>query len=311
VTVENVRAFTIYLQSKETKFDNNPFILNKNGRLSTSYINGCIRPLRAFSTWLQEEGYLDENVLKPVRPPKIRKKLITILTDEEVAALLAVPDQDDPFGARNFAMLWFMLDGGFRANEVCGLTLDNARLEDGFLKVLGKGDKERFVPVGAGAQSAGLRWRDHFRPVFAQGPSDGLFLNANGQPLSVNALECAVKKIGAKAGVPRIYCHLLRHTFATNYLARGVGDPFRLQQILGHTSLEMVRHYVALANVQQSLLESRTSVMDMFSQERGNLGSRRLRQPRRRRGTRHVRTSASLGVFPDKSRAVPASTGRR
>ena len=81
-----------------------------------------------------------------------------------------------------------------------------------------------------------------FRPQFLQAPSLWLFVNANGDPWTVNELEEVVKRSGVATGSPRLACHLLRHTFATNYLVRKVGAPLRLQQILRHTSLEMVRH---------------------------------------------------------------------
>ena len=84
----------------------------------------------------------------------------------------------------------------------------------------------------------------------------------------------------SRAGVPRVHCHLLRHTFATNYLVRGIGNSLRLQQILGHTSLEMVRRYVAAANIQSSLIESRSSAMDLIAEPPSSRQSRYI-QPKR------------------------------
>ena len=98
-----------------------------------------------------------------------------------------------------------------------------------------------------------------------------------------------MKRVGRAAGVPRLHAHLLRHTFATNYLVREVGDPLRLQQILGHTSLEMVRHYVAMASVQQDLVERRSSPMDLLASQLGGPRHARRVQPRRKRSLRLVR----------------------
>jgi len=81
----------------------------------------------------------------------------------------------------------------------------------------------------------------------------------------VDSLEEIVRRAGHRAKLPRLHCHLLRHTFATNYLVKEVGDPLRLQQILGHTSLEMVRRYVSMANVQRSLIDRRDSPMDLIA----------------------------------------------
>ncbi len=98
-----------------------------------------------------------------------------------------------------------------------------------------------------------------------------------------------MKRVGRAAGVPRLHAHLLRHTFATNYLVKEVGDPLRLQQILGHTSLEMVRHYVAMASVQQNLLERRASPMDCFAAEQSSPRHARRVQPKRQKSLRLVR----------------------
>jgi site-specific recombinase XerD len=265
VTIDRVRQFIVHLQECNTKNPNNRFVVNKEGTLSSSYIQGIVRALRAFATWLHDDGYTDTNVLKPLKPPRIQQKIVEVLTDEEVNRLVATGNREDPFGARNFAIIWTLLDCGLRASELCGLTVDDAHLEQGYLKVLGKGNKERLVPIGRRCQEALLRWRERSRPLFDVVESPFLFLNSNGGPLTVQALEEMVRRAGARAGVPRVYCHLLRHTFATNYLVKEVGDPLRLQQILGHTSLEMVRRYVCMANVQRSLIDRRGSPMDLIA----------------------------------------------
>jgi site-specific recombinase XerD len=162
-------------------------------------------------------------------------------------------------------------------------------LEQGYLKVLGKGNKERLVPIGLGAQAALLRWRDYFRSQFPVINAPWLFVNANGDSLTVNALEEVVKRAGIASGLPRVTCHLLRHTFATNYLVKEVGDPLRLQQILGHTSLEMVRHYVSMANVQRSLIDRRSSPMDLIAAPHRLSEKARRLQPRKPRKLRAVK----------------------
>jgi site-specific recombinase XerD len=283
LTIPNVRAFIVELQERTTKNPNNKNWKNHEGGLSSSYIQSFARGLRAFASWLHEDGYTETNVLKALKPPKIQQKVKEVLTDEEVQRLVSVFDQDEPFGARAYAAIWTFLDCGLRAAELCGLRTEDAHLEQGYLKVLGKGNKERLVPIGQSCQDALLRWRDRFRPQFEVTESPYLFLNSNGQRLTVNALKQLLERAGEKAGIPRVHLHLLRHTFATNYLVKEVGDSLRLQQILGHTSLEMVRRYVALANVQQSLIERRASPMDLIARDvQPNTRARRV-QPRRRR----------------------------
>jgi len=284
VTIPNVRAFIVELQERTTKNLNNKHWIIKEGKLSSSYIQSFARALRAFATWLHEDGYTDSNVLKTLKPPKIQQKVKEVLTDEEVQRLVGIFDQDEPFGARAYAMIWTFLDCGLRAAELCNLKFADAHLEQGYLKVLGKGNKERLVPIGQSCQDVLMHWRDRFRPQFQVGESLYFFLNSNGGALTVNALQGILGRAGDRAGVPRVHLHLLRHTFATNYLVKEVGDSLRLQQVLGHSSLEMVRQYVAQANVQQSLIERRASPMDLIgAAERSMkaLTSLRRKSPRR------------------------------
>ncbi len=283
VAIPKVRAYVVDLQERSTRHVNNIHYSSHEGGLSSIYIHGIVRSLRAFSSWLHEDGYTDTNVLRPLKPPKYQQKVIQVLSDDEVQRLVAVFDRDEPFGARAFAMIWTLLDCGLRASELCSLRTEDAHLEQGYLKVLGKGNKERLVPIGHACQDALVRWRDRFRAQFETEAADSpyLFLNSNGQPLTVNALQQVVDRTGARAGIARVHTHLLRHTFATNYLVKEVGDALRLQQILGHTSLEMVRKYVAQANIQQSLIERRASPMDLIASAKETSRSARRVQPRR------------------------------
>jgi len=107
------------------------------------------------------------------------------------------------------------------------------------LKVFGKGAKERIVPVGALAQKMLWRYLIHFRPEPEVESDNYLFLTLDDQPLKANAVKLLMKRWGKKAGVPRLHAHLCRHTYTTNFLNHNCGDVFRLQQILGHTTLEM------------------------------------------------------------------------
>ncbi|MGE0229240.1 MAG: tyrosine-type recombinase/integrase [Dehalococcoidia bacterium] len=266
LTVANVRAFIADLQARGSKNDNNPNWKGKRGALSSSYIQGFARALRAFSSFLYEDGYLETNILQPLRPPKIQRKVIEVLSDEEIGQLLGQFDRRSPIAVRDHAILLTLLDCGLRASELCELASEDAHLDEGYLRVLGKGNKERLVPIGRTCQAALLRWREQFRPWF-EPTTPQLFVSTSGDELSVNGLEAMVRRSAGKAGLRSIHPHLLRHTFATTYLVKEVGDPLRLQQVLGHTSLEMVRHYVAAANVQQSLLDRRASPMDLIGQE--------------------------------------------
>jgi site-specific recombinase XerD len=141
---------------------------------------------------------------------------------------------------------------------LCQLELDDARLDEGYLKVIGKGDRERIVPVGANATRAILRYREFFRREPARPGVENLFLSVHGEPMTPGALRDLVRRWAAKAAIKRINVHKLRHSFALQYLLAG-GDAFSLQKILGHTTMEMTRNYVNMLSdhlVQQHRLHS-------------------------------------------------------
>lgn len=160
-------------------------------------------------------------------------------------------------GCRDIAILILMLDSGVRLSELCTLRFTDAHVEEGYLKVMGKGSKERIVPIGALAQKMLWRYVIHFRPSPLLEADNYLFLTLDGKQMRPNAVKLLLKRWGRKAGVPRLHAHLCRHTYATNFLIYNCGDVFRLQQILGHTSLEMVRRYVHYASA-QALINGRT-----------------------------------------------------
>jgi len=155
------------------------------------------------------------------------------------------------------------LDTGLRLNELATLKPEDVHLEEGYLKVMGKGRKERIVPIGSTTRRVLMRYLYHYRP---EGPASRLetfFLNVEGDRISREAVRLIIKRIGRKSKLNRLHPHLLRHTFAVRYLMNG-GDVFSLQQILGHTTLEMVRRYVNLANSQIIVKHREYSPVDLL-----------------------------------------------
>jgi site-specific recombinase XerD len=147
----------------------------------------------------------------------------------------------------------------------------DAQIQEGYLKVMGKGAKERIVPIGGLAQKALQRYVFHFRPEALRSDEDNLFLALDGKAVSGDAVRLIFARLAHKSGVKRFHAHLCRHTFATDYLING-GDVFSLQQILGHASLEMVRRYVTLASAQVRVQHRKFSPMDRMNLGRVKLG---------------------------------------
>jgi len=227
------------------------FIVHEQGRgLSPYTLQGKVRALKAFSSWLFNEGYTSENILLTLKVPKAPVNLIEPLTDQEIEKLIGYQNQLTAIGSRNIAIFVVLLDSGLRVSELCRLKYEDAHIEEGYLKVFGKGSKERIVPIGALSQKMLWWYVFHFRPESVTPSDDYLFLTLDGKPLVVNAVKLILNRWGKKAAVPRLHAHLCRHTYATNFLCHNCGDVFRLQQILGHTTLEMVRKYVHYASTQ-------------------------------------------------------------
>ncbi len=134
-------------------------------------------------------------------------------------------------------------------------------MDEGLLKVIGKGSKERIVPIGLSAQRALQRYLFRYRPTPSHLGLDRVFLSIHGTPLTENSIKLVFTRLAKRSGVPRLHAHLLRHTFATRFLING-GDVFTLQQILRHSTLEMVRHYVTLASNHVAIQHQRFSPLD-------------------------------------------------
>jgi len=161
-------------------------------------------------------------------------------------------------------MITVMLDTGIRSNELITIQVKDVHLEDGYMKVMGKGQKERIVPFGSASKKSLLKYFYHFRPNAVHDGIGNFFLSLEGYPLTYNALRLMMPRLAVRSGVERLHAHLLRHTFAVNDRVNG-GDVFTLQQILGHTTLDMVRRYVNLANAQVMIQHKRFSPVDTMN----------------------------------------------
>ncbi|GAF82149.1 unnamed protein product [marine sediment metagenome] len=135
-------------------------------------------------------------------------------------------------------MVLLLLDTGVRASELCSLTLDNVALNEGYMKVTGKRSKERMLPFGTITKKALIRYISTWRLEPESDSVDEVILSVAGTPLTYAGLSKAIKRLGKRAGVPRLHAHLFRHTFAVRYLMNG-GDVMTLRLILGHTTLDV------------------------------------------------------------------------
>jgi site-specific recombinase XerD len=175
-------------------------------------------------------------------------------------------------GARNRAIISLFLDTGLRLSELANLKESDVHLDQRYVKVMGKGGKERIVPLGTTCQQAMLYYYHHFRSDPINRAIDRFFLDFNGYPLSPRGLASLMVRLSRTSGVKRLHPHLLRHTYATRFLLNG-GDVFLLKQNLGHSTLAMVEHYRHIASREAAILSESFSPLD-----RMNLKELRTRQ---------------------------------
>lgn len=225
ITLNSLRAYYLHL-------------LERN--ISSTTIQTYIRALRSFLTWCYQQEYILVNLSEKFRLPKAQRKAIDVLTDSEVRRLLLCFNLRYLVHLRNYCMCSLMLDSGLRLHEVVTLTIEHTHLPEGYIIVDGKGNKQRVVPLGMNTRKFLFRYLSR-RPGCAA--TDRVFLMSNLEPVTDGTLRQMFRKLKQRSGIPRLRAHLLRHTFATRYLENG-GDMYALQQILGHTSLEMVKKYV-------------------------------------------------------------------
>jgi site-specific recombinase XerD len=244
--IDIIRGYILFLQ-RRPRFQGHPFISQKGGLLSPKTVQCHVRVLKAFSSWLYEEEYTNLNRLRNLKLPKATTKIMEPLKPEEIKKVIDMIKGKSYSRERNHAVLVTLLDSGFRASELAIITLSNLNLKDGYIRIIGKGDKEHIVPIGKFVQMELLHYIEKIRPQVYSGDCNNLFLAQGGKPMTPNTVKMVFSKLARSSGVHRLHAHLCRHTFATRFLING-GDVFTLQRILGHSTLEMVRHYVNLAS---------------------------------------------------------------
>lgn len=244
IDIADVKSYQLFLIEKNADFHISKNCIEK--KLSKKTIQTYIRQVRVFLNWAYEETYIKEDIGSKIKLPKAPKKAIEILSDDEITILYKSINDKTEFGLRNKCMVSLMLDSGLRRNEVITLHLDSIHFTQNIVKVSGKGEKERVVPMGLYTKRLLFKYLNGYRPM-PDYPTNRIFLSQEKTPVSPDVLKMLFTRLKKKTGIKRLTPHLLRHTFATKYLING-GDAFSLQMILGHTSLEITRMYSHLAS---------------------------------------------------------------
>ncbi len=222
----------------------------KAAGLAASSIRRKISALRGYFGFLQAEGLIECDPSELLEGPVTGRRLPAVLTPKEVEALLVAPEGDDPLALRDWAMLELMYATGVRISEVVTLGLRDLDMQEGLIRVSGKGSKERIVPFGRAAREALRVYLDEARQRLVRGTGreskGAVFLGRRGRPLSRKAAWQIVRRSVMEAGLQkRVTPHTLRHTFAT-HLLQGGADIAAVQEMLGHADISTTQIYTHL-----------------------------------------------------------------
>jgi integrase/recombinase XerD len=219
------------------------FHLKDLGLAATS-IRRQISAVRTYYRFLSGEGRLARDPSAQLETPKAWQRLPDVLSHAEVEAVLTAPNPDEPLSWRDRALLEIGYGTGVRVSELVGMAVADLLFDEALVRVLGKGGKERLVPIGRRALGATAVYAREVRPHLDRGETHGrLLLNARGRPLSRVGAWGIIKRCAARAGIEkRVTPHTLRHTFAT-HLLEGGADLRAVQEMLGHVDLATTQVY--------------------------------------------------------------------
>ena len=228
--ISDVRSFLVFLRNEEG--------------LAPSSVARCLSSLKSFYEYLSVENLISENPTENIASPRPWRKLPNVMSVEEVDALITAPDINTLAGIRDLAMLELIYATGLRVSELVSLKMSAVDLEVGYLRSLGKGSKERVVPIGDVAKTAIESYVNNARPLFQKKRRSGdLFLTRRGNAMTRQGFWKILKKYSIKAKIEgAVSPHALRHAFATHLLERGA-DLRSVQMMLGHSDISTTQIY--------------------------------------------------------------------
>ena len=247
VTITCLRLFVEYM--KETEADsNNPHRPTREGvNVRDITVKGYVQAIKGFFNWCMREELLKKNPAQQLDNPKVGRYIIKTFTEDQVKAMLAALNIGTVVGFRDYTIILLLLDTGIRVAELCSLTLDHvylAVLDEAFIKVMGKGRKER--EVGLSADVAQRLWKYiHIHRSPKNESNQTLFINVFGECLTINGVEQMLREVAKRARISgvRVSPHTFRHTFARMFLENG-GDVYKLSLLLGHSSVVVTENYL-------------------------------------------------------------------
>lgn len=242
--------------------------------LAVTSVNNTLGAAKTFFRFLCDESYLDSNPAQRIEKVRAPHTLIHTFSQKQMDELLAAPGMRRFAGMRDSTIMLLLLDTALRISEAVNIRLEDIDWNHCTIRVMGKGARERLVPFGRTVRNQLKDYLDRR----GEADSDYLFVNEFGNQISTRQVQDAITQYGRKCGIAGVRCspHTFRHTAAVNWIRNG-GDVFSLQRILGHSSLEMVRRYVALSTEDIEAAHRRYSPVDRM------LGKSEDKRERRKR----------------------------
>lgn len=214
-------------------------------KLSSRTITRKLSSMRVFFTFLQKQNIYNKNPFLLFSSPKSMKHIPTVLSITEMHHLLMTMPENTIFERRNKSLLILLYTTGMRADELCQLTYKNTLLNQNLLKIIGKGKKERLIPLIPSAKNAIVTWLKE-REILNKQNSDILFLSKSGKPLQIVMIWKIVQKVSQSLNTKRIHPHVFRYTFATHLLERGA-NLRHIQELLGHANIAVTERYTSIS----------------------------------------------------------------
>jgi len=239
------KKFLAYFGDVEIETLNKQHIIRfmaSQSNVSAKTLRNYHADLSALWQWAIQQGVCSENPVRQMKAPVAEKKTIIPLSKVEVSALLESASQS-LYPYRDRAIILTLLDTGIRATELCNLQIKDINRITGHIRVIGKGKKERLVPISTETIAA----IDEYLEIRGENTQTSpLFARKSGKPLDRCKLRKTLAELGNKSSVSHVFPHRFRHTFAIQFLRNG-GNIYSLQKILGHSTLDMVKRYLAIA----------------------------------------------------------------
>lgn len=228
--------------------------LQQKQQLKKTTLSRKTSTLKSFCKFLHREGLLEHNPADLLSTPKKEKRLPTVINEVDMTAFLDdFLAGEEPLQLRNKAIFELLYSSGLRVSELVQLDVENVQKQKGILRILGKGSKERIVPVGEPAQSAITYYLEHGRPLLVKEEAQALFLNRQGTRLTTRGVEYILEQYVKQGALKyKVTPHAFRHSFATHLLDNGA-DLRVIQELLGHESLSTTQIYteVSASHLQQ------------------------------------------------------------